>query len=115
MQQEDHPLIVDTLRPIRDRVGPFIEATDSLDALTKIREAEQAGVQQVWAQSAGNADLLTLFAVVATHTERIRLGTAIVPTYSRHPLVMAQQALAIHDLAPERLRLGIGPGNRMLI
>jgi F420-dependent oxidoreductase-like protein len=115
MQQEDHPLIVDTLRPIRDRVGLFIEATDSVDALTKIREAEQAGVQQVWAQSAGNADLLTLFAVVATHTERIRLGTAIVPTYPRHPLVMAQQALAIHDLAPERLRLGIGPGNRMLI
>ena len=45
MQQEDHPLIVDTLRPIRDRVGLFIEATDSVDALTKIREAEQAGVQ----------------------------------------------------------------------
>jgi F420-dependent oxidoreductase-like protein len=115
MQQEDPPPIADTPRPMRDRVGMFIEATDSIDAIARIREAEQAGVQQVWAQGAGNADLLTLFAVVATQTERIRLGTAIVPTYPRHPLVMAQQALAVHDLAPGRLRLGIGPGNAMLI
>ncbi|GCE29541.1 LLM class F420-dependent oxidoreductase [Dictyobacter alpinus] len=115
MQQADHPPIADTPRPLHDRIGIFVDATDSRDALTKIRRAEQAGVQQVWAQGAGNADLLTLFAVVATHTERIRLGTAIIPTYPRHPLVMAQQALTVHDVAPGRLRLGIGPGNPMLI
>ncbi|GCE29755.1 LLM class F420-dependent oxidoreductase [Dictyobacter alpinus] len=115
MQQKDHHTITATARPIADRIGMFIEATDSMEALTRIQEAEQAGVQQVWAQGAGNADLLTLFAVVATHTQRIKLGTAIVPTYPRHPLVMAQQALAVSDFAPGRLRLGIGPGNPMLI
>src|SRR6266566_4538913 len=97
MRQEDHPPIANTPRPIRGCVGIFTEATESMDAITKIREAEQAGVQQVWAQGAGNADLLTLFAVVAMQTERIRRGIAIVPTYPPHPLAMAQQALAVHD------------------
>jgi len=58
-------------------------------------------------------DILTLFAAAAAHTERIRLGTAIEPMYSRHPLVMAQQALAVDDLASGRL--GIGTSNRMVI
>src|SRR5260370_35386489 len=64
---------------------------------------------------AGFADILTVLAVAATQTERIRLGTAIVPGYPRHPLVMAQQALAVHDLAPGRLRLGVGSGNRLFL
>ena len=37
------------------------------------------------------------------------------PTYPRHPLVMAQQALALHDLPSGRLRLGIGPSHRFII
>ena len=37
------------------------------------------------------------------------------PTYPRHPLVLAQQALALQDLAPGRLRLGIGPSHRFII
>ncbi|QBD76011.1 LLM class flavin-dependent oxidoreductase [Ktedonosporobacter rubrisoli] len=115
MQQENQPSSADTVRPIHERLGIFIEAGDSVDALSRIQEAERAGVKQVWMQGAGNADPLTIFAVVATHTDRIRLGTAIVPTYPRHPLVMAQQALAIHDFAPGRLRLGIGSGNHVLI
>jgi alkanesulfonate monooxygenase SsuD/methylene tetrahydromethanopterin reductase-like flavin-dependent oxidoreductase (luciferase family) len=61
---------------------------------------------------AGRADVLTAFAAVAAQTERIRLGSAVIPTYPRHPLVMSQQALAVHDIAPGRLRLGIGPSHR---
>src|SRR5258708_38586942 len=103
-------------RPIRDRVGVTIEATDAIDAITKIREAEHAGVQQVWCPGfAGVADTLALLSAAAVQTERIRLGTALVPIYPRHPLVMAQQALVVSDLAPGRLRLGIGPGAPMLV
>ena len=43
------------------------------------------------------------------------LGTSIVPTYPRHPLVLAQQALALDDIAPGRLRLGIGPSHGFII
>jgi alkanesulfonate monooxygenase SsuD/methylene tetrahydromethanopterin reductase-like flavin-dependent oxidoreductase (luciferase family) len=41
--------------------------------------------------------------------------TSIVPIYPRHPLVLAQQALALNDIAPGRLRLGIGPSHRVII
>lgn len=102
-------------RSIRDRVGIFIEATRAADAISKIRAAEQAGVQQVWGQSPGFADILTIFTAAAPQTEQIRLGTAIIPTYPRHPMELAQQATVVNDLAPRRLRLGIGPGTSMLI
>src|SRR5713101_3960794 len=99
--------------PVRDRVGLAIQATDVPTTISRIREAEHAGVQQVWmTQSAGMLDTLTLFAAAAAHTTRIRLGTSIVPVYPRHPLVMALQAATIDALAPGRLRLGAGTSHR---
>lgn len=103
--------------PLRERIGLSIVATDAADAVNRIIEAERAGLQQVWLSQGGSggAETLTIAAMAAVRTTRIRLGTAIVPIYPRHPLVMAQQALAIHDLAPGRLRLGIGPSHRPII
>jgi F420-dependent oxidoreductase-like protein len=99
--------------PIRGRVGLVIEARDVATVITRIREAEHVGVQQVWmTQSVGMLDTLTLFAAAATHTTQIRLGTSIVPIYPRHPLVMAQQAVTVNALAPGRLRLGVGTSHR---
>ncbi|MGI9059125.1 MAG: LLM class flavin-dependent oxidoreductase [Ktedonobacteraceae bacterium] len=99
--------------PIRERVGLAIQAADVATTISRIREAEDAGVQQVWmTQSAGMLDTLTLFAAAAAQTTRIRLGTSIVPIYPRHPLVMAQQAATINALAPGRLRLGVGTSHR---
>ncbi len=98
--------------PLRDRVGVNVSYRDTFDAITRIREAEQAGVQQIWLQ--GTAALVTL-AAVAVQTERIRLGTAIMEIPSRHPLAMAREALVVHELSGGRLRLGIGPGARVLI
>ena len=54
-------------------------------------------------------DALTLFAGLATRTERIVLGSAIIPTWPRNPVFIAQQVLAFEGLAPGRLMLGIGP------
>ena len=101
--------------PIRDRVGLAIQAPDVATAIARIREAEQAGVQQVWMTSVGMMDTLTLYAAVATQTRHIRFGTSIVPMYPRHPLVMAQQAATIEALAPGRLRLGVGTSHRHLM
>ena len=67
------------------------------------------------AQPPNLPDALTTFAAAAAKTSTINLGTSIVPTYPRHPLVLAQQALALQDLAPGRLRLGIGPSHRFII
>jgi len=98
----------------RERIGFSIEGKNPADSAARIHEAEDAGVRQVWmtAGGAGGADTLTTYAAVALQTSRIRLGTSIVPIYPRHPLVMAAQALAVDDLAPGRLRLGIGTSHR---
>lgn len=103
--------------PTRERIGLSVIATDAADAVNRIVEAERAGLRQVWLPQGGSGgtDTLTIAAMAAARTTQIRLGTAIVPTYPRHPLVMAQQALAIHDIAPGRLRLGIGPSHRHII
>jgi F420-dependent oxidoreductase-like protein len=102
--------------PNRERLGLIIEAEDATSAIKKIREAEEAGVAQVWmTQPRSNTDTLTLFAAAAVQTKQIRFGTAIVPTYPRHPLVMIQQAMTLENLAPGRLRLGIGPSHRPII
>jgi F420-dependent oxidoreductase-like protein len=103
-------------RPIRERVGLGIDGSNSVSAVKSIVAAEDAGVRQIWmTQLPTWPDTLTTLAAAAEKTSTINLGTSIVPTYPRHPLVMAQQALAIHDLAPGRFRLGIGPSHRFLI
>jgi F420-dependent oxidoreductase-like protein len=65
--------------------------------------------------AAQGADPLVLFGAAALQTERIKLGTSIVQTYPRHPLALAQEAIAVDQLAPGRLRLGVGPSGPRVI
>src|SRR6266849_5322506 len=59
--------------PVREHVGLAIQAADVVSVISRIREAEQVGIQQVWmTQSMGMLDTLTLFASAATQTTRIR-------------------------------------------
>ena len=96
--------------------GVAIQEADAPAAVQRIAEAERACVEAAWANmgGAGGVDMLPVFAVAATRTERIKLGTAIIHTWSRHPLVLAQESAAIEQLAPGRLRLGIGPTSAVL-
>lgn len=102
--------------PARERVGLAVARLDPATMIKIVVAAEAAGVRQIWStQSPLQADTLTAFAAAAVQTKTIRLGTAIIPTYPRHPLTMASQALALNDLAPGRLRLGIGSSHRPVI
>ena len=99
-----------------ERVGLVIDGTNAAAAVKTIAAAEVAGVRQIWmGQPPFWPDTLTTLAVAAIKTSTVRLGTSIVPTYPRHPLVMAQQALSLYDIAPSRLRLGIGPSHQAII
>jgi F420-dependent oxidoreductase-like protein len=101
---------------LTERVGLVVRGPDAAAAVAGIVAAEAAGVRQVWmTQGATAADTLVTFAAAAMRTSTVRLGTAIVPTYPRHPLALALQALAVADLAPGRLRLGIGGSHRSTI
>ncbi len=114
-QQGDRP---DTTgaRPRRERIGISIAAADAPALVDVIVEAEAAGVHQVWmTQNPASPDSLTVFAAAVGRTERMQLGTSIVPTYPRHPLALAQQAATVAALSPGRLRLGVGPSHRPTI
>jgi F420-dependent oxidoreductase-like protein len=95
-------------------IGVSIQARDAADAVDQIKQAEDAGIQAAWSTigGAGGGDAMTAFAAALTATERILLGTAIVQTWPRHAITMAQQAVALEALGPGRFRLGIGPGHK---
>jgi F420-dependent oxidoreductase-like protein len=100
----------------RERVGLVVDGANAASAVKTIVAAEAAGVRQIWmVQPPSGPDTLTTLSAAATKTSTVRLGTSIVPTYPRHPLVLVQQALSLHDIAPGRLRLGIGPSHQAII
>jgi F420-dependent oxidoreductase-like protein len=103
-------------RPTRERIGLIVNGTNAAAAIKTIAAAETAGVQQIWmTNTPWFPDVLTTLAAAAIKTSIVRLGTAIIPTYPRHPVVLAQEVLALHDIAPGRLRLGIGPSHRAIV
>src|SRR5438876_4986407 len=91
-------------------IGVFVPSQDAHEAVETIRLAEERGVAAVWLTQAGIApDSMAVLAAAAVVTEQIKLGTAIIPTWPRAAVLIAQQTLAIDMLAPGRFRLGIGP------
>jgi F420-dependent oxidoreductase-like protein len=94
-------------------VGVSIQASDATDAIEQIEQAEAAGIRAAWSTigGAGGADAMTVFAAALGRTDSILLGTAIVQTWPRHPITIAQQAVALESIAPGRFRLGVGPAH----
>ena len=97
-------------------VGAAIRGSTISEVQTNIARAEELGINAAWMTTGGaSLDSLTCFAASAGATTNIKLGTSIIPTYPRHPLVVAQQAQVVDQLAPGRLRLGVGPSHRPTI
>ena len=94
-------------------IGLHVVGTTAVETLDGIVAAEARGVPAVWLTTGGaSPDGLTLLAAAAVRTERVLMGTAVTPTFPRHPLVTVQQTLAIAQLAPGRFRLGVGPSHK---
>ena len=91
-------------------MGLAVQPDDVADTLEMIDLAEQAGADTVWL-TAGRLrpDALTIMAAAARTTRRVKMGTAVVPIWPRHPLSLAQQTEVLESLAPGRIRLGLGP------
>ncbi len=93
----------------RERAGFNVRRGRAGRAVELIGQAEAAGVSTAWmTMGALGSDTLTLYAACAVQTETIKLGTSIIPAFSRHPFAIATQVLVLDDLAPGRLLLGIG-------
>lgn len=97
-------------------IGVHVVAPDAARVVDGIVRAEALGIPAVWLTTGGTApDGLTVLAAAAARTSRVLLGTSIIPTFPRHPIVTVQQSLALAALAPGRFRLGVGPSHKPTI
>ena len=77
----------------------------------EVVEKEEQGFSSYWTPQVGTFDALTMLALAGQQTTRIELGTAVVPSYPRHPSALAQQAATVNALCGGRLVLGVGPSH----
>ena len=85
------------------------------DVVAEARQAEADGYASYWAPNIFGHDALTTLAIVGREVPRIELGTSVVPTYPRHPMAIAQQALTVSAASEGRLTLGIGLSHKVVI
>lgn len=80
------------------------------------RWAEEAGLSTVWVpQIPDDFDALTAAALVGAETQRIEIGTAVVPIQPRHPIALTQQASSTQAVCEGRLVLGLGVSHHWII
>src|SRR6478672_5291957 len=97
------------------RVGLFIGGGDVTSSVEEVVTAESDGFDSIWMGQVFGPDVLTVIALAGQRTSRIEIGTAVVPTYGRHPYVMAQQAVSVQAATEGRLTLGIGLSHKPVI
>lgn len=85
------------------------------DLIAQTQRAEADGFASAWLAQIFGFDAMTVAAIIARETSRIEIGTAVVPTYPRHPVAMAQQALSTQAAAKGRFALGIGLSHQIVI
>jgi len=96
--------------------GCFIPAARSLDsAVERVKLAESLGYETVYVTHIAGRESLTVLTAYALATSRIRVGTGVVPIYTRTPATMAQTAATIDELSGGRLTLGLGVSHRAVI
>lgn len=93
----------------------FSFATSTDDLIAKATEARDQGFTSLWLPQVFGIDALTAIAVAGREVPELTFGTAVVPTYPRHPMMLAQQALTTNETIGDRLVLGIGPSHKPVV
>lgn len=93
-----------------DTAGKSLESV-----IDEARQAEEQGFASYCIPQIFAADALTTLALVGRDVSRIELATGVVPTYPRHPMMLAQQALTVQAAIGGRLVLGIGLSHQVVI
>lgn len=102
------------------RIGVILHEHDGPDALARLtddlRRAHDDGFASAWMSHIFGMDALTALAVAGGRVPEIEVGTAVVPTYPRHPAALAQQARTTAlATGPGRLTLGVGLSHRVFV
>ncbi len=103
----------------RVRIGVHVglsgQGDNGIEELIAVAQGAQDRELEFWMPQLGDIDALTALAVVGREVAGLRVGTAVVPTYPRHPAVMAMQALTVQAATGNRFTLGIGLSHQMVI
>jgi F420-dependent oxidoreductase-like protein len=83
--------------------------------IAQAKKIEQMGFDTLWIASMFGLDAMMSMALIGRETSRIKLGTAVVPSYPRHPLTMAQEAATVQAASGGRFTLGIGLSHQPII
>jgi F420-dependent oxidoreductase-like protein len=101
------------------RIGVSLREPSGPGPIEKLRDqlerAAADGFASAWLSNIFGLDALTALAVAGHGVDGIELGTAVVPTYPRHPAALAQQALTASAATGGRLVLGIGLSHKIVI
>ncbi|MBW2275246.1 MAG: LLM class F420-dependent oxidoreductase [Deltaproteobacteria bacterium] len=102
------------------RIGVMSGASPGPDAtldrfVERAKDLEARGFHSMWMANIFNHDAITVQAIIGRETERIELGTAVVPSYPRHPIAMAQQCLTAQSASRGRFVLGVGLSHQLVI
>ncbi len=98
------------------RHGVIIDVSKPIDGVVdQVSKLAEQGIATAWCSQIFGYDALTLLAVVGREVPDIELGTAVVPTYPRHPIMLAAQALTTQAATGRRLVLGIGLSHQVVI
>ncbi len=97
------------------RIGVGAAPSSIEKAVDDTRRAQEAGFSGIWFSNIFALDAMTVCATAGRSVDQIEVGTAVVPTYSRHPFAMAQQALSTHDACDGRFTLGIGLSHQVVV
>lgn len=81
----------------------------------RLVELADLGYSDIWSAEADGADAFTPLAMAAAWEPRLRLGTAIVPAYTRAPACLAQSVATMADAAPGRFAFGIGSSSNVIV
>ena len=96
-------------------IGVFADARTVDQLTTEARDCAERGFASFWIPQIFQLDAITALAIVAHEVPDIALGTAVIPTYPRHPMALAAQALTLNQVAGGRFTLGIGLSHQIVI
>ena len=98
------------------RIACSLDPGRSLDeGVERVRLAESLGYETVWVTHIARREPLQVLGHYARHTERIGLGTGVVPIMLRHPALMAMEAATLDEVSGGRLTLGLGVSHRVTV
>ncbi len=101
------------------RIGMIIGADGvnrTVDQLVRTAQRmEELNFDSVWMAQMMSYDAVGVLSIIGHTTQRIRLGTAVVPTYPRHPTALASQAMTAASASNNRFSLGIGLSHQIVI